>query len=300
MSKPTESPQTNKNQLNSFIETLQEKSDIPITYLLSCLGITLILSFFGLLDIHLTNIVSVILPAYWTMRCYDRADKEEEKQWITYWFFWAFLFLLDLLIPFYMKMIPHYYFVKLLFLTWLYLPNTRGALYLYNNIFIKAGPFDLTKLSRFTKKFSLIKNLFLDKFFNSKKHEGVSHKHSDQKSIGKKMPQELISHGEMKSEKLEEIPQKSYGDKISDLREKLYDNRGEKIPIDEKYGREEEVIGATGRDIEEERIITPHCDRVIYHQDKVMDLNQNLKDNIGKEKYSTEKDGDGHQKRKIL
>jgi hypothetical protein len=271
-----ESSPRNKNPFYRFYDTLKEKTDLPLGYFLASMGITMSLVFFGVLDLHLTNILSVVFPAYWTMRALEREDKEQEKQWIIYWFIWAFLFLFDLLIPFYMKKIPYYYFAKLIFLTWLFLPNTKGASYIYNNVLIKAGPFDLTKLTRYTDRFNLMMSNFLDSFFHPSKGEGkMKSDNPEGKDLAEKIPPERNIPSEGGIGKLQEVREQFNQaiERIRDIRENVNETQqGEKILIDEKYRVEDDTLGKLEKELVEERIITPHSDIIIKHKDKVKDL----------------------------
>jgi hypothetical protein len=283
MNRSTELRPKITNPISRFYDSLKEKTDFPVGYVLGSLGLATILVFFGVLDLHLTNILSVIFPAYWTMRALEKEDKEGEKQWIIYWFIWAFLFVFDLLIPFFMRKIPYYYFAKILFLTWLFLPNTKGATFLYNNVFINAGPLDFTKLTRYTDRFNLMMKKILDSFFHPSMSEGKM-KYGNQagKDIPEKIKSEpkIISEGEIR--KLQEVGENfnQAFENIREIRENVDDTqKGQKIIIDEKYGVQEDTLGILEKEFVEERIITPHSDIIIKHKDKVKDLShQNLKE----------------------
>jgi len=283
MNRSTELRPRITNPIFRFYDSLKEKIDFPVGYFVGSLGLATILVFFGVLDLHLTNILSVVFPAYWTMRALEKEDKEDEKQWIIYWFIWAFLFVFDLLIPFYMRKIPYYYFAKLLFLTWLFLPNTKGAAFLYNKVFIKAGPLDFTKLTRFADRFNSMMKRFLDSFFHPSMTEG---KRKNGNQAGKELTEKFKSEPkitfEAEIEKSQEVREKFNQaiEKIREIRENVNETQqGQKIPIDENYGVEEDTLGKLEKDFVEERIITPHSDIIIKHKDKVKDLShQNLKE----------------------
>lgn len=96
--------------------------------LLSC-GIFI---FLGIFDAFFTNFVGTLLPAYLSMKSIETQETDLEKQWITYWVLFSFLNLLDKLSGLFIFYLPFYYFIKYLFLVWLFLPNFNGAAFLYN------------------------------------------------------------------------------------------------------------------------------------------------------------------------
>lgn len=292
ISKESRHSPRNKNLFITFVDNLKEKTEIPVFYVLASIAITAVLVFFGILDLHLTNIISVVFPAYWTMRAMEREEKEEEKQWLSYWFIWAFLFLFDLLIPFYMRKIPYYYFAKLLFLTWLYLPNTRGASYIYNNYLIKLGPFDLTKLTRYTDKFGSMMSNFLDSFFHLKEKDidNINRSNQVNKDLSYKTNHVGKLHG-VRQQLNETV------NKIRDIRQNVNESKNETAPIEEKYGMNNNSQENIANEFVEERIITPHTDKIVRDKEKV-DLSE-IVDTAGKDISSSEPKEDIDYIRKI-
>jgi receptor expression-enhancing protein 5/6 len=124
---------TNKDSLTHF-EILEQNLDIPARYVIYSLVTCLVLVFFGFLEIPITNVVGIVFPIYWTIKSIERPEKDDDKQWLSYWAIFISSLFFDSMIGYYLEMIPYFYFLKLCFLIWLFLPNTKGALLLHENI----------------------------------------------------------------------------------------------------------------------------------------------------------------------
>jgi receptor expression-enhancing protein 5/6 len=124
---------TNKDSLTQF-EILEQKLDIPARYVIYSLATCLVLVFFGYMEIQITNVVGIVFPIYWTIKSIEQPEKDDDKQWLSYWAIFISSLFIDATIGYYLEMIPYLYFLKLCFLIWLFLPNTKGALILHENI----------------------------------------------------------------------------------------------------------------------------------------------------------------------
>jgi hypothetical protein len=150
-------------QTKNFIQEIERRSDFPGTYILGVLGVSLLLVYFNILELHLTNIISIVYGVYWTMKSFENREEGDDKQWLTYWMIWGFFFFLDIIMPNFLKKIPMFYFAKLLFLSWLFLPSTKGALFLYERIFSKINlPFKLDRIYEITDNFKIKINKLID------------------------------------------------------------------------------------------------------------------------------------------
>jgi receptor expression-enhancing protein 5/6 len=124
---------TNKDSLTQY-EILEESLDIPARYVVSSLLFCAFLVFFGYLDIQVTNVVGIVFPVYWTIKAIESPSDLDDRQWLTYWAIFTALLTSDFFFGFYLAKIPYFYFIKLCFLVWLFLPNTRGALLIHENL----------------------------------------------------------------------------------------------------------------------------------------------------------------------
>jgi hypothetical protein len=154
---------TNKDSLTQY-EILEESLDIPARYVISSLFICMLLVFFGYLDLQITNVVGIVFPVYWTIKAIENPQNDDDKQWLTYWAIFTGLLLNDIFFGYYLEIIPYFYFFKLCFLMWLFLPNTKGALQIHDRL-IKTyfGTFDMPRVKQFlTRTFRFAREFILD------------------------------------------------------------------------------------------------------------------------------------------
>lgn len=137
---------------NDFMAEIERRSDFPAIYILTPLIFSAIPVYFNILPMHITSLVTIIYPVYWTIKALEHKEEDDDWQWYTYWIIWGYFFLLDAFFPNLLKMVPFFYFSKLLFFTWLFLPSTHGALFLYKNYFSKL-PIDFGRVTRMTDNF---------------------------------------------------------------------------------------------------------------------------------------------------
>ncbi|OIR56270.1 MAG: ER membrane protein DP1/Yop1, partial [Amphiamblys sp. WSBS2006] len=85
-----------------------------------------------------TDLVGFVYPAYMSLKMLETTGtsagmkKEEVTKWISY--FLAFSGLLIAERTFFFAIIPAYYLLKFLFLVWMFLPRTQGALVVYRKV----------------------------------------------------------------------------------------------------------------------------------------------------------------------
>jgi hypothetical protein len=118
-------------------------------------------------------------------------------QWYTYWSVWGFFFFLDLIMPNILKKLPLFYFSKLLFLVWLFLPATQGGLFLYKKFFSRINsPFDINRIYQFTDNFKIKINKLIDYALMTEKDEIHPRKKRDhpreEKKEHVKTPEEIV------------------------------------------------------------------------------------------------------------
>jgi receptor expression-enhancing protein 5/6 len=114
------------------IKILQDKTGVNGRFIIIGLLSCGIIVFLGIFDSFITNLVGTILPAYLSMKSIETLETDLEKQWITYWVLFSFFNLLDKFSMIFIFYLPYYYFIKYLFLVWLFLPNFNGAAFLYD------------------------------------------------------------------------------------------------------------------------------------------------------------------------
>ena len=143
------------NQQNPILKKVDEnlkiivdKTGIPRKYIMSVLGVSLLLTIVGFLDRYITCLVAIILPTTFSIKAIETKEEDDDKLWLTYWTIFAIFSFLDLFAGWIIKIIPFYFMLKLIFLIWCFMPNTKGAIIIYNKL-IK--PFFLKNEAKFDK-----------------------------------------------------------------------------------------------------------------------------------------------------
>ena len=144
--------QLNKKLLRyKEIQTFYKKTGIQPIFIAIILIIMLIFIFIGIFDRILTIIIGTAYPLYMSIKTVrrkmveedDENNEEEEEevendiiQWLSYWVIFSVFLNFENIFKFILKYIPFYFFIKVIFLLFCYLPQYRFANYLYN-AFIK-------------------------------------------------------------------------------------------------------------------------------------------------------------------
>ena len=100
--------------------------------------------------------MGTLYPAYWSIKVIENNESDMDIQWLTYWVVFAIFTFIDVFSGFILRFFPFYFFAKILFLLWLFLPNFQGATTLYNYFVVKI-------FKRFEKDIELVSS-------NIKKH----------------------------------------------------------------------------------------------------------------------------------
>ncbi|BGP18566.1 hypothetical protein JCM10213_003026 [Rhodosporidiobolus nylandii] len=117
--------------LNRF----EQQTSVPKAY--AVLGTTALFSaliFFNIAAGFLSNLLGFALPAYLSLRALETPGHDDDVQWLTYWvIFGAFTF-----VESFSKVIvawfPYYYTFKTIFILYLTLPSTRGAVVVHDKV----------------------------------------------------------------------------------------------------------------------------------------------------------------------
>lgn len=131
------------------IKIIEHKTNLKRKEILIGLSTSLFLIWIGVLDIYISYLLTTFFPIKWTLMYFYKKDVDDDKQWLTYWVIFSFFTLLDMLSDYFITLIPFYFFIRTMFLLWLYLPNFKGALIVYKDIIVK--------LLKFSYKYELIK-----------------------------------------------------------------------------------------------------------------------------------------------
>ncbi len=118
-------------------EVIGNKAGINGKIIYFGLLLALIFVFLGVMDQYITMTVGVLLPAHFSFKALETKGREDDKQWLTYWTVFSLFVLFELFLSFLMQYIPFYFFLKLGFLIWLFLPIFQGASVIYDNLISK-------------------------------------------------------------------------------------------------------------------------------------------------------------------
>jgi receptor expression-enhancing protein 5/6 len=114
-----------------YLELVHQKTGIKGKYVIVGLIASIIFVSVGFLDRFITNLVGTIYPAYWTMKSIE-TNTDDDRHWLTYWVVFASFTIIDIFSGFLLKYIPFYFFIKIVFLIWLFMPNSKGCIIIYN------------------------------------------------------------------------------------------------------------------------------------------------------------------------
>jgi receptor expression-enhancing protein 5/6 len=119
-----------------YLEIIHQKTGVKGKYVIVGLLTSIVFVSIGFLDRIITNIVGTVYPAYWTMKSIE-SKSSDAREWLTYWVVFACFTLIDTLSGFLLKYIPFYFFFKIIFLIWLFMPDSRNCTILYNLVIVK-------------------------------------------------------------------------------------------------------------------------------------------------------------------
>ena len=93
-------------------------------------GIVLVM--LGIGNTYITCLLGVAYPCFASFLALESDGEDDDKQWLTYWVVFGLFNIVDQFAGFILHFIPFYFFLKLIFLVWLFHPATCGATTLYN------------------------------------------------------------------------------------------------------------------------------------------------------------------------
>eukprot|EP00271_Cylindrocystis_brebissonii_P004635 TRINITY_DN1640_c0_g1_i1.p2 TRINITY_DN1640_c0_g1~~TRINITY_DN1640_c0_g1_i1.p2 ORF type:complete len:161 (-),score=46.35 TRINITY_DN1640_c0_g1_i1:670-1152(-) len=84
----------------------------------------------ALMDL-ITAAVGLAWPSYASFKAIESGGTEDDTQWLTYWVVYSFVHFIEFFFLFILEWVPLYSTIKLLFITWMVLPQFNGATYIY-------------------------------------------------------------------------------------------------------------------------------------------------------------------------
>lgn len=121
---------------NEQLQLLQNKTGIRGVYVLIFIIISVLFVLFGFMERLITNLVGTLYPAFKTIKSIEEKSNED-KQWLSYWIIFGIFTIIDMFSGFILKLIPLYFFLKIIFLLWCFMPNTQGSIIMYNLIVVR-------------------------------------------------------------------------------------------------------------------------------------------------------------------
>jgi receptor expression-enhancing protein 5/6 len=116
------------------LEKAEAATKIPKEYLVLGGGFTLFMMIFcGIGAGSLCSIIGFVYPAFKSLQAIESKVRGEDTQWLIYWVVYCFFSMIEIFTDFLLYWIPFYYAFKLAFLLWLFLPQTKGAKFLYDS-----------------------------------------------------------------------------------------------------------------------------------------------------------------------
>jgi receptor expression-enhancing protein 5/6 len=115
---------------------IQEKTGIKGNYVIGFLLASILIVSLGYFERFITNLVGTVYPAFWTMKSIE-SKGDDDKHWLTYWVVFACFTIIDIFSGFILKFIPFYFFLKIIFLIWLFMPNSKGCNLVYHLLVVR-------------------------------------------------------------------------------------------------------------------------------------------------------------------
>ena len=123
-------------------KTLYKKTHIRPVYFFYILVVCLLFIVVGFFDKYLTILIATVYPLYISLKTlqskigeekadggiYDEEDKKKDvTQWLSYWVVYSLFINFESIFGFVLKYIPFYFFIKVIFLLFCFLPQYQLA-----------------------------------------------------------------------------------------------------------------------------------------------------------------------------
>lgn len=117
--------------------------------------LTLLTMLSGVGTSALASTIGFVYPAWKSFEAIETKRKDDDTQWLIYWVVYSFFSIIELFSDFLLYWIPFYYSFKLAFLIWLMLPQTNGAITIYNHFlkdFLKSNEAQMDEMINRAKR----------------------------------------------------------------------------------------------------------------------------------------------------
>ncbi|KAF9423321.1 ER membrane protein DP1/Yop1 [Podila epigama] len=117
------------------LNQLEVATGVPKTYFAIGAGsFVAVMIFFNFAGQLFSNLLGWVYPAYRSFKALETPEKEDDKQWLTYWTVYGFVSILESFTDILLYWFPFYFFLKTVFLLWLMIPTFNGAATVYNRV----------------------------------------------------------------------------------------------------------------------------------------------------------------------
>ena len=137
-----------QSTVQEHMSIIEKRTEVNPKVIIGGLLVALILTTTKWFSSYVTCLVGVLCPTYLSLKAIEGPDEDDDKQYLTYWVVYGLFSVFDLFTSFLIKVIPFYYTIKLAFLIWLFMPNFKGAVVIYNFV---VGPLFRKYESKFDK-----------------------------------------------------------------------------------------------------------------------------------------------------
>lgn len=86
----------------------------------------------GVFECFLSSFIAVFYLLMGSIKSFENDNLEADKMILTCWTVFSFYFIIETFMGYILGMIPSYHFIKAIFFIYLYLPNTKGAIIIYD------------------------------------------------------------------------------------------------------------------------------------------------------------------------
>ncbi|KAI1311869.1 ER membrane protein DP1/Yop1 [Mortierella claussenii] len=117
------------------LKQFEAATGLPKTYVVLGAGsFVFLMIFFNFAGKLLSNLLGWVYPAYRSFKALETPQKEDDKQWLTYWTVYGFVSILESFTDVLLYWFPFYFFLKTVFLLWLMIPSFNGAATIYTRV----------------------------------------------------------------------------------------------------------------------------------------------------------------------
>jgi len=119
-----------------LVETVESNTKLAVEHVLCAIEVLMVtLLFCGMGASFITNLVGFVFPAIMTVLAIESDQKNDDTQWLIYWVVFATFHMIDPLVEvLVIYWIPFFYPLKVSFLLWMMLPQTKGANVIYKMV----------------------------------------------------------------------------------------------------------------------------------------------------------------------